>query len=291
MFSQFFLRQQNHFSIPVVLLILLFGLGLSCQVGGLGAKPTETPVPTATATPIPTATETPTPTPTNTPIPTDTPTPTSTSTLTPTPTRDRTATEIARETRVAEVVIADIQGALEKVEYPSDTGSLGWYQTETVFLEMDEPEQGLYQEFAEDLVAADFVVQTDITWEASGLIVCGFMFRSEPDFRTGAQYQFSFLRLSGLPAWAIEYYDNGEFKYSITDIRFADAIDLENGARNTFVVIAEGNKFTVYVNDARLGSFYDDGKRRDEGRFAYVSSQDAGEATCKFENTWIWLLK
>jgi hypothetical protein len=61
---------------------------------------------------------------------------------------------------VAEVVIAEIQDALERVDYPTDTGSLGWYQTETIFLKMDEPEQGFYREFAEDLVAADFAIET-----------------------------------------------------------------------------------------------------------------------------------
>jgi hypothetical protein len=291
MFSKGFAKPHHIFMIQVVFFILALSLGISCQVAGLGAQPTETQAPTATSTPTLTSTATETPTPTNTLVPTDTPTPTATNTLAPTPTKDRTATAVARETEVAEVVIAEIQDALERVDYPTDTGSLGWYQTETVFLKMDEPEQGFYREFAEDLVAADFAIETNITWEASGLIVCGLMFRSEADFKTGAQYQFNFLRLSGLPAWAIEYFDNGEFKYTITDIRFADAINLDNGAKNTFLIIAEGNKFTVYVNDARLGSFYDDGKRRAEGRFAYVSSQDAGKSTCKFEDTWIWLLK
>ncbi len=156
---------------------------------------------------------------------------------------------------------------------------------------MDEYGQALYQEFAIDLVAADFAIQTEVTWEASGLLVCGLMLRSEADFVRGAQYQFNYLRFSGLPAWAIEYHDNGEYQYSITNLRFADAIDLENGATNKFLIIAEGNKFTIYANDTRLGTFYDDSKKLSKGRFAFTSSQDTGESTCTFENTWVWLLK
>jgi len=273
----------------VFLLGLLLALSLSCQVGGLGAKPTVTPLPTDTATPLPTATDTPTPT--DTPVPTETPTPTATFTLTPTPTKDRTATAVAEVTQEAEAMISELKGVLEKIEYPTDNGSLGWYQTEPLFLHMDEYGQAFYQEFAEDLVVSDFVIQTEVTWEASGLIVCGFMFRSEPDFARGAQYQFKFLRFSGLPAWAIEYSDNGEFQFSVTDVRFANAIDLANGATNKFLIIAEGNKFTVYVNDTRLGTFYDDAKKLSKGRFAFTSSQDTGESTCTFENTWVWVLK
>lgn len=289
MVSLVFLSHKSRSLVPFLMLICLLVLSLSCQVGGLGAKPTETPFPTDTATLLPTATETPTPT--NTPVPTDTPTPTATDTLTPTPTKDKTATAVAKSTQEAEAVISHIKGVLEKIEYPADTGSLGWYQTEPEFLQMDEYGQALYQEFAEDIVVADFVIQTEVTWEASGLVVCGLMFRSEPDFKRGAQYQFNYLRFSGLPAWAIEYYDNGLYKFSITDLRFADAIDLANGATNKFLMIVEGNKFTVYANDSRLGTFYDDSKKLAKGRFAFISSQDTGKSSCTFENTWIWLLK
>jgi hypothetical protein len=291
MLPKWFATGHRVFIIPMALCILAVSLGISCQAAGLGAEPTEASIPTGTASPTLTSTATHTPTLTYTPVPTNTPTPTATHTPTLTPTKDRTATAVARETEVAEVVIAEIQDALEKVDYPTDTGSLGWYQTEVVSLKMDEPEEGFYSEFAEDLDVANFVIQTNVTWEASGLIWCGFIFRSEADFKTGGQYQFNFLRLSGAPAWAIEYYDGGEFKYSITTLRFADAIDLANGAKNTFLIFVEGNKFTVYVNKARLGSFYDDAKRRNNGRFAFVSGQDAGKSTCKFEDTWIWLLK
>ena len=283
------IRIQKCSLVPVLLIVLLMGLSLSCQVGGLGAKPTETPLPTDTATPLPTATNTPTLT--ATPVPTDTPTPTATATLTPTPTKDKTATAVARATGEAEAMISEIKGVLEKIEYPTDTGSLGWYQSDPLFIYMNEPNQALYQEFAEDLVASDFVLQTEVTWEADYMVVCGLLFRSELDFSTGAQYAFQYLRFSGLPAWAIDYYDHGEFKFTVTETRFANAIDLENGASNTFLLIAEGNKFTVYANDARLGTFYDNSKKLAKGRFAFISSQDAGESTCTYENTWIWLLK
>lgn len=280
--------REKRFQIGLALpLTLLLFVSLSCQVGGLGVAPTATPLPSDTATPIPTNT----PVPTDTPVPTETPTPTSTATPTPTPTKNKTATAVAQATQEAEMVIAEINQVLDRIEYPTQGGSLGWYQTEPVFLHMDEYNQALYLDFAEDLVAADFAIQTEVTWDASNLVTCGLMIRSEPDFEYGAQYQFNYLRLSGLPAWEIGYYDNGEFKYTITDLRFADAIDLENGATNKFLIIAEENKFTIYANDSRLGTFYDDTKKLAKGRFAFISWQETGESTCTFENTWVWLLK
>jgi hypothetical protein len=284
-------RRQRFQLVPVFLLMLLTAVSLSCQVGGLGAKPTETPLPTATDTPLPTQTVTPTPTNTSTSTPTLTPTPTFTFTLTPSPTKNKTATEIARTTLEAEAMIAEVNEAISRIDYPTQGGSLGWYQTEPAFLHMDEFNEAIYQEFARNLVADNFIIQTEVTWEASNIVVCGLMLRSEADFKLGAQYQFNYLRVSGLPAWAIEYIDYGEYQYSITGLRFSNAIDLENGATNKFLMLFEGNKFTVYANDTRLGTFYDDSKKLSKGRFAFIASQDAGESTCTFENTWVWLLK
>jgi hypothetical protein len=284
-------KRQGFQLVTMFLLMLLITVSMGCQVGGLGAKPTVTPPPTATSTPLPTETSTPTPTNTSTSTPTLTPTPTSTFTLTPTPTKNKTATAIARATLEAEGMVADIHETLTRIEYPIQEGSLGWYQTEPAFLHMDEFNEAIYQEFARNLVAANFIIQTEVTWEASNIVVCGLMLRSEADFKLGAQYQFNYLRFSGLPAWSIEYINHGEYQYSITDLRFSSAIDLENGATNTFLLIFEGNKFTVYANDTRLGTFYDDSKKLSKGRFAFIASQDAGESTCTFENTWVWLLK
>jgi hypothetical protein len=78
---------------------------------------------------------------------------------------------------------------------------------------------------------------------------------------------------------------------SITGTRFSSAINLENGATNQFILIADEGQFTLYANDTRLGTFYDYSNQMTEGQFAFYGYQDSGESTCTFENTWIWVLE
>lgn len=245
------------------------------------ASPTSPP----TNTPLPS--NTPLPTDTATPVPTDTPTPLPTNT----PTQDLQATQAFEATRIAEQAILDIKAQLTELGFPSDVGRLGWIQQETEKISLDTYGQYLYSPFAEDLVASDFIINTDITWETEGLVLCGLMFRSESNFETGAQYNFMYLRISGLPAWAIEYYDNGDFVSTVTDIKFSSAIKMDNGATNNLIMAAEGNKFTLFINQERLGSFYDWSDLRKDGKFAYQGSQETGPSTCTFDNTWVWMLK
>ena len=269
----------------IIVLVMVAGCGTLSQ-----PTPTNTPQPTAT-NPPPTFTYTPVPT--NTPLPTDTPVPTDTPTPLPTntPTPDLQATRAFEATRVAEQVLLDVQAQLTEFGFPTDVGYLGWVQEETVAIDLDTYGEYLYAPFAEDLVASDFILRTDITWDTEGLIYCGLMFRSEPNFATGAQYSFLYLRLSGLPAWAIEYYDEGRFVSSVTEVKFSDFIDMDNGATNNLTLAAEGNKFTLFVNQQRVGSFYDWSNNRMDGQFAFQALQEAGPSTCTFENTWIWMLK
>ena len=146
--------------------------------------------------------------------------------------------------------------------------------------------------FADSLVAKDFILKTEITWESSsGLAGCGLLFRSEPNFKQGAQYEIAFLRLSGLPAWEIAYIKEDEFQKSITGILTAGAIEQEQGSTNSYLLVAEGGKFTLYINDVRIGSYYDYANSQIEGRFAFTGWQESGETSCEFNNTWIWVLE
>ena len=149
----------------------------------------------------------------------------------------------------------------------------------------------MYTPFAEDLVASDFILSTEITWQTEGLIMCGLIFRSEPNLEVGAQYSFLYMRLSGLPAWAIEYYKDEVFVTSVTTVKFSSAIDMDNGATNNLILAAEGNKFTLIINGEKMGSFYDWSSLRQDGKFAFQGVQEAGPSTCTFANTWIWTLK
>jgi hypothetical protein len=276
-----------------ILLVLILVLGMNAGCKGAAPQPTPTntlePTATLTFTPVPTNT----PTPTYTPTPTDTPTPTPTDTPTPTftATPDHKATQAAKATGTAEVIIAAIQQELATIDMPTDVGSLGWVQDKPVAIKLDTYGEWLYQPFAESLNASDFVLRTDITWQTEGLIYCGLIFRSEANLATGKQYSFMDMRFSGLPAWAIEFYNDGYFVNSITTVKFSSAINLDNGSVNKLVIIAEGNKFTVYINDQRMGSFYDYSNQSMNGKFAFQATQTNGPSTCTFSNSWVWLLK
>jgi hypothetical protein len=238
----------------------------------------------------PIAIPTSTPLPSNTPQPTASPTPLPTSTSTPTATPDITATAAANATLVAEDVISELDKVLGDSEIPYPDGHLAWKQDKPLNIEMTGPDQG-FLAIAEDLTAGDFILKSDVTWNATGLMVCGAIFRSEPDLDKGKQYQFMFLRFSGLPAWAIEVHEFGQFRNSSTKTKFSDALDLGNGATNEFILAVEDDHFTLYLNKARQGTYYDYSKQRAQGSFGFLGAQQSGDGNCKFENSWIWVLE
>jgi len=225
----------------------------------------------------------------NTPHPTASQTPLPTSTSTPTATPDITATAAANATLVADDVISDLDKVLGDSGIPYQEGHLAWKQEKPLNIKMRGPDQG-FLGIAEELTAGDFILKSDVTWDATGLMVCGAIFRSEPDLDKGKQYQFMFLRFSGLPAWAIEVHDFGQFRNSPTKTKFSDALDLDNGATNEFILAVQDDHFTLYLNKARQGTYYDYSKQRAEGSFGFLGAQQSGDGTCKFENSWIWSL-
>jgi hypothetical protein len=268
--------------------------GLAC-LAWLAAACAGAPVtPTATAPPAkPSATavpptDTPAPTATPSPVPTDTPEPTAS----PTPTVDRAATAQAEATQASEAALAEIGKELETVGLSTDSGHLLWSQDEPVEISLDSYDEAVYDPFGDNRNASDFVLKSEVTWEStSGLAICGFFFRSEKNFEEGKQYSYRMLRLSGLPAWAISFFQYGEVQKDISYIRTNSAIKQEQGSTNKVVIIAEGEKFTVYINDIRAGSFYDYGKSMLDGYFAFLALQESGETTCTFDKTWVWALQ
>ena len=241
-------------------------------------NPTVTAVATATSLP------------TDTPQPSLTPTPSQTPTRTPTATPDKAATKAAQATQAAEAVLEELDkylGADSGIDY--QFGHLLWQQTDPIKITMDGPAMQ-YAGIKEDPTAGDFIFKSDVTWEATGLIVCGAAFRSEDNIEKGKQYLFSYLRLSGLPAWRIEVDQYGRFLNSPTDVRFSDALDLDNGATNQFILVAQDNEFTLYLNRNREGRYFDYSSQRSDGLFAFFGSQTGGDGRCVFENSWIWSL-
>ena len=235
--------------------------------------------PTATATPQPT----------NTAEPTFTPLPTDTATPLPTSTPDAAATKAAKATHTAEAALAELDkylGADSGIPYQD--GHLLWQQDEKYALNLTGPDNGFLA--IEDIEAGDFIFKADVTWEATGLLICGSVFRSEPDIEKGKQYMFSYLRLSGLPAWSIDVNRYGRYQSSISDFRTSGAVDLGNGTTNRFIIVAQDNQFTVYINRTREGRFFDNSSQLSKGAFGFFGAQDSGKGTCEFKNAWVWSL-
>jgi hypothetical protein len=254
-------------------LYLSFLLLLVLACGVLPAQPaTSTPAPTETAQP----TATPLPTETSTPIPTSTP--------------DKTATAAAEATVISNSVRSELDQLLGDSDIAYQDGYLAWEQVKPLRVSLKGPGWD-YVEVDQDLVGKNFILKSDVTWEASGIIICGVIFRSEDNIEQGKQYKFSYLRLSGLPAWAIEVFEFGGFRNSPTSTQYSAAIDQGNNATNQVVLVAQDEQFTLFINNVRQGRYYDNSKQRTQGTFAFHGGQDSGDGTCNFENSWVWALE
>lgn len=115
-------------------------------------------------------------------------------------------------------------------------------------------------EIDKNLTASNFIIKSDVTWNATGWMFCSAIFRSEPDLDEGKLYQFYFLRLSGLPVWYIDLFENSDSVNSISKERATHKIDMANGVVNQFVLVAEDEMYTVYFNGSRQGRYFDHSK-------------------------------
>ena len=255
---------------PIFALTISILLIIACVIPGM-AVPTPTPVPTGT------------PEPTFTPLPTETPT------LVPTSTPDKTATAIVRATETASNVLDELDRVLGDTDIPYEQGHLAWQQAKPMSVTLHGPSAD-YVEIDKDLTAGNFILKSDVTWNATGLLLCGAIFRSEPNLEDGKQYQFVFMRFSGLPAWAIEVHEYGRFKNSPSKVQFSAAIDQGNDATNQFILIAQDEQFNLYLNKASQGRYFDYSKQRMDGSFALLALQESGDGSCEFQNSWLWSL-
>ena len=228
--------------------------------------------------------------PTGTLQPTLTPSSTNTATPAPTFTPDKTATAAVQSTAAAQTVLAELDKLLGDTDINYKEGHLEWQQKKPLMVSLRGPSRD-YVEIDKNLAGKNFILKSDITWEASGILICSAIFRSEPDLEKGEQYEFSYLRLSGLPAWQISVNEHGRFKNTPTKIKFSDAIDQDNGATNQVVLVVQDEQFNLYINGVHQGRYFDYSKQRTEGNFAFSGSQDSGEGTCNFKNSWVWALE
>ena len=257
---------------PIFACIVSILLIAACVIPGMAA-PTATPAPTNT----------------NTPEPTFTPLPTETPTLVPTSTPDKTATAIVAATETADAVRSELDTVLGDTEIAYKEGHLAWQQTKPISIHLHGPSND-FMEVSRNLTTGDFILKTDATWNATGLLVCGVIFRSEPSIEDGKQYQFLFMRFSGLPAWDIEVHEFGYFKNSPTDIQYSAAVDQGNNATNQIILVARQEQFNLYINKVSQGRYFDYSKQRMNGVFAFLAAQESGDGSCEYENSWIWSL-
>lgn len=173
-----------------------------------------------------------------------------------------------------------------------EEGQLAWKQNEPITIHMTGPQKdlGIFHALDKSIHATNFIFKSDVTWNAVGVLICGLAFRTEENLDRGKQYQFYFYRLSGLPAYKIDVYDLGRFKNTITDVKFSDQINVDNESTNQFVLAAQDEQFTIYINGKRQGDFYDSSKQRSDGLLAFLAWQDSGKGSCTFKNSWVWVL-
>lgn len=229
--------------------------------------------------------------PTDEPFPTYTPLPVETPKPMPTVTPNLAWTATLEAMNMMAELDVDV-GSNSGFAY--EDGYLAWKQTEPLVLQMSGPQKdaGILQAVDESINAANFIFRSIVTWNASGLLICGLAYRAESDLQKGKQYQFFFYRFSGLPAYQIDVYDLGRFKNTITDVKYADGVEVDasNDSRNEFILAAQDERFTVYINGKRQGDFYDTSKQRSEGMLAFLAWQESGKGHCTFEESWLWVL-
>ena len=263
-----------------ITLIALFTILISgCQSGLSTLDQAATMIAQTVAAAPPTKTLSPT----STPFPLDTPKPW------PTVTPFIALTSTVEAMNVLSELDVNV-GSNSGIPYPE--GYLAWKQIEPVTIDMSGPQKdtGILQAIAENHNPQNFIFKSNVTWNATGVLICGLTFRSEPDLNLGKQYQFFFYRISGLPAYKIDVYEFGRFKNTISDIKYLDGIDDNNGASNDFVLAASNNQFTVFINGKRQGQFYDSSNQRNDGFFAFLAWQDSGKGSCTFTDSWLWIL-
>jgi hypothetical protein len=149
---------------------------------------------------------------------------------------------------------------------------------------------GILQSIGDGINAKNFIFKSKVTWNATGILICGLAFRAESDLSKGKQYQFYFYRLSGLPAYKIDVYEFGRYKNTVSDEKYSEGIDSKNDAANEFVLIAQTEQFTVSINGKQQGQFYDTSKQREDGILAFLAWQDSGKGSCTFEDNWLWVI-
>ena len=277
----------------IILVLIFMAAQLACSLSSskksdATSTPGSLPTPTMLPTRTPRSTLTPLPLATNPPPPTDTP-------MLPNaaPTPDLTAIAESQATQPPSIS-PEIEADLQKYGFSTSQGYLGWSQDQPVPLKLETYREKKFEMVADGQNFTDFVFQAKVTWQSAyGWIVCGLVFRSEPNLERGAQYVFQIGRGApwlGKNYWDIEYNNNGNWVSTVTNnVYNSESIDDANGASNILSIVVQGNQFTPYINfqEHKIAS----DSNQPEGVVAFYAWQESGKTTCTFEDAWVWVLE
>ena len=133
-------------------------------------------------------------------------------------------------------------------------GHVGWIHP-PVTMEVEGFMQYDYVNYFISVLAADFVVSADITWDAIGSASgCGFVLRSDGNEKALDQYLAILTRVAsghvlfGTMAKGEVVTGQDIYAYNIDP-----AFDWQNNATNRFTVVGRGNRFWIYTNGTLVG--------------------------------------
>lgn len=203
-----------------------------------------------------------------------TPTPAATPATAPSP------EELAVHQELASLGLDSSSGALAWLHPPARLEVAGFQQFSTA------------NEFP-DTVAQDFVLAADITWNTEfGDAGCGFAFRATGLDADASLYVAILVRRDNGHAILQSRQDGIFLDDDLFDIRVTD-LDPEfaslNDTTNRFVVVAQGNAFSLFSNGTPLGQVTPANEFA-QGGVAFVTLSDSGTTSCQFDNGWLWNL-
>ncbi len=170
------------------------------------------------------------------------------------PTIDLQATEMAGQMAATEAALAPIKAELASYGVDPNAGQIGFIHP-PLRLEVDQYMGKSFGNNFANVVAQDFVLSADITWDTEyGAAGCALVFRSDGDQSKPNQYMVWMTRLtSGRVEFTV--FAEGQI-VGIHDF-YANGIDPDfngaNGAVNKLAIVGRGLKFDIYTNGTKLG--------------------------------------
>lgn len=174
---------------------------------------------------------------------------------------ERQATQAAQsaaeqvENSATATALAPVRSVLPLFGIDPANGRPGWIHP-PVRMELDGFRQYEYENEFLEVVAQDFVVSADITWDTQyGGAGCGFVLRSDGQREALNQYLVIMTRAANghviFGVMAEGEVVNGRDLYAYGQ---DPAFDFQNGATNELTVVGRGDQFEIYTNGALIGA-------------------------------------